>query len=132
MKSYRELQVFQESRQLAIEIHKMTMQLPRYELYEEGSQIRRSSKSITALIVEGYGRRKYKAEFVRYLIQAHAECDETITHLEFLHQTGSLVNIEVYGKLQEGYSKLSKKLNGFIQWVNTHWNDFTPVEKPEI
>jgi hypothetical protein len=39
MKSYRELEIYKESKRLAIEIHKMTMSLPKFELYEEGSQI---------------------------------------------------------------------------------------------
>jgi four helix bundle protein len=77
MKSYRELEIYKESRRLAIEVHKMSMTLPRFELYEEGSQIRRSSKSITSMIVEGYGRRRYKADFLKYLVCSHAECDET-------------------------------------------------------
>lgn len=63
MKSYRDLEVYKESKRLAIDVHKMTMTLPKFEMFEEGSQIRRSSKAITSLIVEGYGRRRYKAEF---------------------------------------------------------------------
>ena len=71
MKNYRDLDIYNESYRLAVEVHKMTFKLPKYELYEEGSQIRRSSKSITSNIVEGYGRRKYKAEFIRFLIFSH-------------------------------------------------------------
>ena len=70
MKSYRDLEVFKESKRLGIEVHKMSMGLPKFELYEEGSQIRRSSKAVTALIVEGYGRRRYKADFIKYLVQS--------------------------------------------------------------
>lgn len=33
---------------VVIDIHKMTMELPKFELYETGSQIGRSSKSIRA------------------------------------------------------------------------------------
>jgi len=51
MKSYRDLEIYKESKGLAIEIHKMTLQLPKFELFEEGGQIRRSSKSVTAMIV---------------------------------------------------------------------------------
>jgi len=55
----------------------MSLGLPQFEMYEEGSQLRRSSKSVTANIVEGYGRRKYKAELLKFMIYAHASCDET-------------------------------------------------------
>jgi four helix bundle protein len=72
MKSYKDLEVYQESKRLAIEIHKISLRLPKFELYEEGSQIRRSSKAITATIVEGYGRRRYKADFIRYLIYSQS------------------------------------------------------------
>ncbi|MGZ8540378.1 MAG: four helix bundle protein [Chitinophagaceae bacterium] len=77
MKSYRDLEVYKESKRLAIEIHKLSLTLPKFELYEEGGQIRRSSKSVTSMIVEGYGRRKYKADFIKYLVYSQAGCDET-------------------------------------------------------
>jgi len=44
----------------------MSLTLPRFELYETGSQIRRSSKSIRSNIVEGYGRRRYKFDYIRF------------------------------------------------------------------
>jgi len=44
--SYKKHQIWQLARELSIEIHKMSLDLPRFELYETGSQIRRSSKSI--------------------------------------------------------------------------------------
>ena len=54
MKNYKDLDVYKISYKLAFEVHKMSMKLPKYELYEQGSQIRRSSKSIKSNIVEGY------------------------------------------------------------------------------
>ncbi|MES1217545.1 MAG: four helix bundle protein [Bacteroidota bacterium] len=128
MKSYRELDVYKESKRLAVAIHKMSMALPKFELYEEGSQIRRSSKSVTSMIVEGYGRRRYKADFIKYLIYSQSECDETIVHLDFLFETESLKNAETYGTLKQEYEVLSKKINKFIQWVEDNWNDFTGKE----
>ena len=62
MASYRDLEIYKLSYDLAIKIHKMSLKLPKYEMYEEGSQIRKSSKGITSCIVEGYGRKRYKAE----------------------------------------------------------------------
>jgi four helix bundle protein len=124
MSSYRELEIYIESKRLAIEIHKVTMALPRYELYEQGSQIRRSSKSITSMIVEGYGRRRYKADFIKYLVFSQAECDETIVHLDFLFETNSFSNAELYKKLRNDYDLLSKRINKYIQWVELNPNDF--------
>jgi 23S rRNA-intervening sequence protein len=56
--SYRDLEIWDLARQIAVAVHRMTLQnLPKLEMYEEGSQIRRSAKSIRANIVEGYGRK---------------------------------------------------------------------------
>jgi four helix bundle protein len=124
MSSYRDLEIYIESKRLAIEVHKMTMILPRHELFEEGSQVRRSSKSITSMIVEGYGRRRYKADFVKYLIFSQSECDETIVHLDFLFETNSLSNAELYNKLRSDYDLLSKRINKYTQWVESNLNAF--------
>jgi four helix bundle protein len=91
MSSYEDSGLYKLSKQMAVEIHKMTLdELPKFEMYEEGSQIRRSSKSIVTNFVEGYGRRHYKAEYVKFLTYALASCDETKAHLELLHETNSL------------------------------------------
>jgi len=124
MTSYRDLEIYKESKRLAIVIHKMTLGLPRFELFEEGSQIRRSSKSITSMIVEGYGRRRYKADFIRYLVYSHAECDETIVHLDFLHETESLKNEACHAAVKSEYETLSRKINNYIKWVEDNWNEF--------
>ena len=128
MKSYRDLEVYKEGRRLAIEVHKLSLTLPKFELYEEGSQIRRSSKAVAIAIVEGYGRRKYKADFIKFLIYSQSECDETLEHLNFLFETQSLKNNELYNKLYTEYDILSKKINKFIQWVEDNWNEFPAKE----
>lgn len=69
--------------------------LPKFERFEEGGQIRRSVKSVKSTIVEGYGRRRYKQEFIRFLIYAIASNDETIDHLETLFETESLTDKEL-------------------------------------
>lgn len=110
----------------------MTLSLPKFEMYEEGSQIRRSAKAVTSLIVEGYGRRRYKADFIKYLIYSHSECDETIVHLDFLYETKSLKDSLKYEELTNSYSLLSKKINNFIQWVENNLNDFSNPETSNL
>ncbi len=91
--------------------------LPKFELYEEGSQIRRSIKSVKSNIVEGYGRRRYKQEFIRFLIYAISSCDETTDHLETLFETESLKDEALYQDLHKRLQTLGKKINNFIQSV---------------
>ena len=120
MKSYRDLEIYNLSYELAIKTHKMSLKLPKYELFEEGSQIRRSSKGITSNIVEGYGRRRYKADFVKFLVYAHASCDETILHLNFIKDTHDIAEKDISFFLNE-YEKLGRRINKFIQYVEKEW-----------
>ena len=115
--SYKNLEIWQLSRELVIEIHKMTLTLPKFEMYEEGSQIRRSSKSVKSTIVEGYGRRNYKSDYIRYITFSLASNDETIDHLENLFETGSLIDEKLYNELHSKFEKSGKKINRFLQSV---------------
>ena len=47
---YKKLKIYQLAHDLAVRVHKMTMDLPKFETFEEGSQIRRSSKSVSSNI----------------------------------------------------------------------------------
>ena len=67
---------------------------------EEGSQIRKSSKGVTSCIVEGYGRKRYKADFIKFLVYAHASCDETILHLNFIKDTHEIDKKEMVSFLR--------------------------------
>ncbi|HEU5289053.1 MAG TPA: four helix bundle protein [Cyclobacteriaceae bacterium] len=67
--------------------------------------------------VEGYGRRRYKADYIKHLTYSQSECDETIVHLDFLFETGSLIDKVKYDQLKGEYDLLSKRINKFIQWV---------------
>lgn len=95
----------------------MTMKLPKFEMYEEGSQIRQSAKAIPANIVEGYRRRRYKSEFIKFLVYALSSCDETREHLDILFDTGSFVDKSLYSELTHSYDELGKKLNNFLKAV---------------
>ena len=120
MKSYRDLEIYQLSYKLAVKIHNSSLTLPKYEVYEEGSQIRKSSKGITSCIVEGFGRRRYKADYIRFLTYSHASCDETILHLNFINDTHSM-NEKEMKYFFEKYDELGCKINKYIQYVESEW-----------
>ncbi len=117
MQSYKDLEIYKVAHEVALEIHKLSLKLPEFEKYEEASQIRRASKSIAANIVEGFGRRRYKQDYMRFLVLAHSSCDETKGHLEFLFETGSLVNQEIFNKLKDQLIMLSKMISSFIKAI---------------
>lgn len=114
---YKKLKIYKVSHKLALKVHKLSLDLPKYELYEEGSQIRRSSKSASSNIVEGFSLRIYKKEYIRYLSQSYASSQETIEHLDYLYKTGSLKNKKLYEELSKEYYSLCGMLFNFIQSV---------------
>lgn len=121
---YKKLRIWEQARELVIEIHGMTLSaLPKFEMYEEGSQIRRSMKSVKSNIVEGYGRRRHKAEYVRFLDFSYASALETIDHLETLHETESLRDGDLFASLHERLTQLSKSIYLFTRGVETHHNE---------
>ena len=120
MRSYKDLEIYQLSYKLAVKIHKFSLTLPKYELYEEGSQIRKSSKGITSCIVEGYGRKKYKADYIKFLTYAHASRDETILHLNFINDTHN-PDEKKMTHFFEKYDELGRKINKYIQYVESEW-----------
>ena len=115
--NYKDLEVWQIAKELSIEIHKMSLSLPKFEMYEEGSQIRRSSKSARSNIVEGYGRRRYKNEFIKFITYSIASTDETIDHLETLFETESLKDEMLFTNLLDKSNLLGKKLIKFLDAV---------------
>ena len=115
--SYKKLEIWQLSREVVIEIHKMSLNLPKFEMYEEGRQIRRSSKSVKSNLVEGYGRRNYKNDYIRFITFALASNDETIDHLETLYETESLTDEKIFKQIDSKLQILGKKINKFLQSV---------------
>ena len=118
---YQRLEVWRLTRDLSVDIHRMTLeQLPRFELHEVGSQVRRSTKSIRANIVEGYGKRRYKLEFLRHLTYALGSAQETLDHLDTFHETGSLTSQEIHAELTARTRLLIAKLTTFMRGVELH------------
>ncbi len=116
--SYKNLEIWSIAREVVSVIHRMTLHdLPSFEMFETGSQIRRSVKSVKSNIVEGYGRRKYVGDHIRFLTFALASNDETIDHLETLYETGSLKDETTFHQIHDRLELLGKKLNLFLQTI---------------
>ena len=121
---YKKLRIWQESRDLVVENHGMTLSaLPKFEMYEEGSQIRRSMKSVKSNIVEGFGRRRHKVEYIRFLDFAYASALETIDHLENLFENHSLSDENLFQSLHARLIQLSKTIYQFTRGGEAHHNE---------
>lgn len=95
-KSHRELRVFQLAFASATQIHEVTRKFPAEEKYSLTDQMRCSSCSICANIVEAWRRRKYPKNFVSKLTDSDTEATETLVRLDFaLH----------FGYISPGFTK---------------------------
>lgn len=120
MKSYNDLDIYQLSLELFFKVHPASLLLPKYELFELGSQMRRSSDSIVSNIVEGYGRKRYKAEFIRFLVFSHASCLETKNHLLKINHLYPSVVPDIHIFIDK-YDILGAKIFTFIKYVEENW-----------
>ena len=114
IRSYQDLEVYQKSYNLAIDMHKLTFEFPRHEMYELGSQLRRAAISITLNIAEGYGRKQYPSEFKRFLINALGSCNEVSVVIDMIQDLGSL-DEKRYTVVKGQYDYLGRQINKLIQ-----------------
>jgi len=119
MSSYKDLEIYKIAYDLAKKTHYASLKMPSFELYEQGSQVRRSTKSIKDQISEGYGRRRYKPEFIKFLTYSQSSCDEATGQIEMIIDL--YPDIKDFTGLLPEYEILGKKINMFIQYVETSW-----------
>lgn len=121
MKSYIDLDIYNLSLNLFYKTHIVSLKLPKHELYELGSQIRRSADSVATNIVEGYGRKRYKQDFIKFLTYSHASNLETCCDLEKLQFLYPDLSDEL-GLIKMEYDILGAKLFSFLRYVENNWN----------
>lgn len=88
IKSYKELRVYQEAMNVAMEIFELTKKFPSEEKYSLTDQIRRSSRSVCANAGEAWRKRRYKAAFIAKLSDCETEACETQIWIEFSKRCG--------------------------------------------
>jgi four helix bundle protein len=118
---HRDLNVYQMSYKLAMEIFHLSKAFPREETYSLTDQIRRSSRSVAANIAEGFRKRRYPNMFVSKLTDCDAEATETQVWLDFAFDCGYLSK-ENHDRLTTGYEEVGKMLFGMI----SHPERFAP------
>ncbi|MCS6995057.1 MAG: four helix bundle protein [Anaerolineales bacterium] len=78
IRSFRDLEVYQEAYLLMVKVHKILNALPIFEKNDLASQIRRASKSCPANIAEGWAKRRHEKEFKRHLDVAIGSASEKV------------------------------------------------------
>lgn len=110
MRTFRDLEVYRKSFKLHIEIHKLSMTFPKFEMYELGSQIRRSSNSVPANIAEGYNN-QHTNIYLEGLNRAVGEAQETQHHLDTARVKGYLDQTN-FDEFDTSYTECIKMLYG--------------------
>ena len=107
-----DLEVFRRAYWLSLEIHRSSLTLPQIEQFALADQLRRSSKSVCANLVEGFARQSHSAaEYRRYLAVAIGSSDETQLWLRYCVDLGYVE--EVAGRRWiADYVEISKMLQG--------------------
>ena len=107
--SVQDLDVYRRLVVLHLEIHRETLSFPRFEMYELGSQIRRSSNSIPANLAEGWNN-KHSMMYLEGINRGESELRETKHHLWIAHQKGYLEK-ERYTELFDRYDGCARMLH---------------------
>jgi four helix bundle protein len=115
IRGYEDLEVYQRLVDLHLEVHAETMKFPKYELYELGSQPRRSSNSIPANIAEGWNN-KHTNMYLEGINRALGELRETRHHLLMAFKK-DYVSKETFAKLSDRYEECARMLTGLERAV---------------
>ncbi|HUS49950.1 MAG TPA: four helix bundle protein [Candidatus Paceibacterota bacterium] len=108
-----DLEVYKKLFKLVLEVHKLSMEFPRFELYELSSQLRRSSNSAPANLVEGFGN-KHTNIYLESISRAQGEIRETKHHLKVAYRK-EYITKEKLDYFIKSYEECSKMLYGLAQ-----------------
>lgn len=88
IQSFKDLDVYKESYDLAILVNTSVNKLPLFEKSDLGSQLRRCPKSPAANIAEGWGKRRFEKQFKNHLDIAIGSCNEMEVHVSMARDLG--------------------------------------------
>jgi four helix bundle protein len=119
MRSHKELDVYQLAFKTSMEIFHITRLFPKEELYSLTSQIRRSSRSVSANLAEAFRKRRYEKAFVAKLSDAEAEAAETQVWIDYSLECG-YISASEHDLLFKAYDNIIGKIVNMInhpdQW----------------
>lgn len=113
LRSHKELEVYQLAFKTSMEIFHISKSFPKDEIFSLTSQMRRSSRSVSANIAEAFRKRRYEKAFVAKLSDSEAESAETQVWLDYSLECGYISEI-VYQKLFNDYDNIIGKIVNMI------------------
>src|SRR4051812_24560054 len=123
--SHRDLQVYQKAMATAMDVFQLSKSFPKEETYSLTDQIRRSSRSVCANLVEAWRKRRYQAAFISKLSDSETEAAETQVWIEFAVKCDYL-NRDRAETLYRAYDDILRTLVGMITHPETWVIDAEP------
>ena len=118
--SFLDLEVYKEAFQLSLEIEDLLKSFPEVEKYLLIDQMKRASRSIPALIAEGYARRESIKDFQKYLRECVGEANEMMNHALLAKHKGYIKKPGYADELITRYNTLGKKLTN----LKNNWQNY--------
>jgi len=127
VKSFEELTIWQEARELTSKIYILSKRFPKEELYGLTSQIRRASVSIMSNIAEGFNRRSTK-EFINFLIISRASISEVQNDL-YISLDLNYINKKDFETIYNHAQKISMSINKLITYLRSQVKSYPKTTK---
>ena len=109
---FEDLMVFQKAYKVSLEIHKLSLEMPKVEQYALADQVRRASKSICANIAEGFGKQSIsKVDFKRYLAIAIGSAEEMRVWIRYCYDLDYIAKSD-WERFSDEYRDIAKMLSG--------------------
>lgn len=128
VRSFEDLRVYTRLVELHLEIHRLTLGFPRYEMYELGSQLRRSSNSIPANLAEGWNNRHLNV-YIEGINRSLGELRETTHHLLIAFRKGYLSET-TFQSLKDRFAECGKMLRGLQRSLEGFVQPSTRTKEP--
>ena len=112
-RSFKDLEVYKQSRELSSWIFELTKNFPKEERYSLTDQIRRFSRFIGAQIAESWGKRRYENHFILKLTDTDSEQDETLHWVEVSLEC-NYIDEDIRNQLIDRCESIGKMLNSMI------------------
>src|SRR5262245_20664566 len=119
IRSYKELRVYENAMNLAMELFHITKTFPKEEKYSLVDQVRRSSRSVCANLAEAWRKRRYEGASIAKLSDAETEASETQTWIEFSRRCKYLDDPKAQ-TLESAYNSIIAQLVTMIRNPH-HW-----------
>ncbi|WP_339810135.1 four helix bundle protein [uncultured Imperialibacter sp.] len=116
LKSFEELECWKAGKELRVFVSKLAKRFPMDERYALTSQIKRSSRSVTNNIAEGYGRFHFQ-ENIQFCRQGRGSLYETLDHLLIAKEEEYIDEPDLIAGRQL-IEKTTTILNGYINYLS--------------